>query len=299
MAEAETAGTRYCSRSDPMSESPPGAALRSVYVRLMESSSAEQLLEEALGVPFRGWDFAVLGERLVLEPPAWSFEQLVDDEAERAASMLDMGTGGGEWLSERRPAARTVATESWPPNVPVAAARLRPLGVVVVRDEGATDNVDQATREPRGRLAFHDGAFDLVVNRHESFVAVEVRRVLRDGGVFITQQAGSGAREFHDLLGLEPPADDAFRLELAVEQLEHSGLRVEASAVGTATTVFADIGALAWYLTNVPWGVHGFSIERHRDALLRLQGGPIRITSERFWVRARAQPSRRSLGARW
>ena len=252
------------------------------------ASSAEQLLEEALEVPFRGWDFSVLGERVVVEPPPWSFEQLVDDEAARAASMLDMGTGGGESLSQRRRAAHTVATESWAPNVPVAAARLRPLAIVVVRDEGAADNADQATREPRGRLAFRDAAFDLVVNRHESFVAREVRCVLREGGGFLTQQAGSGAREFHELLGLEPPADDDFHIDLAVEQLEDAGLRVEASAVGAATTVFADIGALAWYLTNVPWGVREFSIERHRDALLQLHGSPIRIASERFWVRARA-----------
>jgi hypothetical protein len=254
----------------------------------MAPSSAEQLLQNALEIPFRGWDFSVLGDRLVLEPPPWSFERIVDDEAVRAASMLDMGTGGGEWLSKRRHPGRTVATESWPPNVPIAAARLGPLGIAVVQDEGAADNADQATRAPRGRLAFREAAFDLVVSRHESFVAVEVRRALRDRGVFITQQAGSGARQFHQLLALDPPPDDDFHIDLAVEQLQRAGLRVEQSAVGTATAVFADIGALAWYLSNVPWGVGGFSIERHRDALLRLHGNPIRVASERFWIRARA-----------
>jgi SAM-dependent methyltransferase len=254
----------------------------------MAPSSAAQLLRDAREIPFHGWDLSVLGDRLVVDPPPWSFEQIVDDDAGRAASMLDMGTGGGEWLSGRRHPALTVATESWPPNVPVAAARLGPVGIAVVHDEGAVDNVDQATRNPRGRLAFREAAFDLVVNRHESFVAVEVRRVLRDGGVFVTQQAGSGAEQFHELLALEQPLDDDFHLELAVEQLQRAGLRIERAAVGTATTVFADIGALAWYLTNVPWGVRDFSIERHEDALLRLHGRPIRVPSERFWVRARA-----------
>jgi hypothetical protein len=254
----------------------------------MAPSPAEQLLQNALEIPFRGWDFSVLGGRLVLEPPPWSFERIVDDEAVRAASMLDMGTGGGEWLSKRRHPGHTVATESWPPNVPIAAARLGPLGIAVVQDEGAADNADQATRAPRGRLAFREAAFDLVVSRHESFVAVEVRRALRDRGVFITQQAGSGARQFHQLLALEPPPDDDFHIDLAVDQLQRAGLRVEQSAVGTATAVFADIGALAWYLSNVPWGVRDFSIERHRDTLLRLHGNPIRVASERFWIRARA-----------
>jgi SAM-dependent methyltransferase len=250
--------------------------------------SADELLDEALEVPFRGWDFSALGDRIVLEPPPWRFEQLVDAEAARARSMLDMGTGGGEWLSARKHAPRTVAAESWPPNVPVAEARLRELGIAVVQDEGATDNAAQAICEPRGRLAFRDGAFDLVVSRHESFVALEVRRVLRDAGVFITQQAGSGSSRFHELLGIAPPLDGDFHIELALEQLESAGLRVEQSEVGCATTVFADIGALAWYLTNVPWGVSDFSIERHREVLLRLHGGPIRIASERFWIRASA-----------
>jgi SAM-dependent methyltransferase len=254
----------------------------------MATSSAEQLLRDALDIPFCGWDLSVLGDRLMVEPPPWSFEQVVDAEAIRAASMLDMGTGGGEWLSDRRHPARTIATESWPPNVAVAAGRLGPLGIAVVQDEGAVDNADQASRKPRGRLAFREAAFDLVVNRHESFVAVEVRRVLRDGGVFVTQQAGSGARQFHGLLALEPPFDHDFHIDLAVEQLQRAGLRVAQSAVGTAVTVFADIGALAWYLSNVPWAVRGFSIERHRDALLRLHGGPIRVPSERFWIRALA-----------
>jgi len=160
----------------------------------------------------------------------------------------------------------------------------------VVQDEGAIDNADQADREPRGRLAFRDAGFDLVLNRHEAFVAAEVRRVLRDGGVFLTQQAGSGARRFHELLRLEPPPDDDFHLDLAVEQLERVGMRVEGSGVGLATTEFADIGALSWYLSNVPWAVRGFSIERHRDALLQLHGVPLRVTSERFWIRAIAAP---------
>jgi SAM-dependent methyltransferase len=240
-----------------------------------------------LAVPFRGWDFTVLGDRLVLEPPAWSFERMVDEAAARASSMLDMGTGGGEWLSGRRRAAvRTVATEGWPPNVPLAAARLALLGVPVVRDEGAADNVDQETGPARGRLAFRAGAFDLVVSRHEAFAAAEVRRVLVTGGTFLTQQASAGARPFHELLGLAPPPDRDLHLDLACAQLARAGFEIHDTAEGTATAVFRDVGALAWYLANVPWAVPDFSPERHRDALVALDGAPIRVEAERFWLRA-------------
>jgi hypothetical protein len=90
----------------------------------MTRSSAERLLREALTVPFRGWDFSVLGDRLAVEPPPWSFERIIDDAVAHATSIPDMGTGGGEWLSNRCHANRTVAPESWFPNVPIAAARL-------------------------------------------------------------------------------------------------------------------------------------------------------------------------------
>ena len=90
--------------------------------------------------------------------------------------------------------ARTVATETWPPNVDVAGRRLRPLGITVVRTDPAPDNVDQAEDETRGRLPFPDDSFALATSRHTSLVAGEVARVLDFDGAFLTQQVG-GAYE--------------------------------------------------------------------------------------------------------
>ncbi len=255
------------------------------------AASPDDLLERATDIPFRGWDFSLLGDRLTLEPPPWNLEGMVAELVGPGTTMtmLDMGTGGGEWLSGLARSSRVVATEGWAPNVPVAAARLRPLGIAVVQDEGAIDNVDQERQDRqhrRGRLAFRAGAFDLVVNRHEAFVADEVGRVLRAGGVFLTQQTTSGSAEFHRLLGLDPPAVEELTLALVVEQLTRAGFAIESTGEGVATTTFGDIGALAWYLSNVPWAVPGFGIPRCRDALLRLHGHPIRVPSTRFWVQA-------------
>ena len=247
----------------------------------------DQLLEDAEVTDFQGWDFTRLGARLVSEPPPWAFEEIVADHAARATTMLDMGTGGGEWLSSLRVRAPvTVATESWPPNVGVAAAKLHALGVPVVQDEGATDNLRQGREDPRGRLAFTAEAFDLVTNRHESFAASEVSRVLRREGTFVTQQAHSGSQQFHELLGVQPPQVEEFEIDLALEQLSAAGLIVDEADEGYATTIFADIGALAWYLRSIPWAVPGFSISAYRHALIRLHGDPIRVAAERFWVRA-------------
>ena len=247
----------------------------------------DELLAEAETTAFEGWDFSRLGDRLVAEPPPWDFAEIVAGAAARSSTMLDMGTGGGEWLSSLRVRATfTVATESWPPNVRVASARLATAGVPVVWTEGAPDNQGQEPTDPTGRLPFRNGAFDLVSNRHESFRAHEVARVLRPGGVFLTQQAHSGSRQFHELLGTEPPGVDELEPDVVAAQLRGAGLTIDEAEVGTATTVFADIGALAWYLRSVPWAVPGFTVPAYREALLRLPEGPIRVASQRFWIRA-------------
>jgi SAM-dependent methyltransferase len=251
-------------------------------------ADADELLAEAETTPFQGWDFSKLGDRLVLEPPPWDFAEIVANTAARATAMLDMGTGGGEWLSSLRARSPvTAATESWKPNVAVAAARLWALGVPVVRTEGAPDNCRQEPGDSTGRLPFRTEAFDLVTNRHESFRAGEVARVLRPDGLFLTQQAQSGSKEFHRLLGSEAPDLQEFELDIAVAQLRGAGLSIDEADMGIATTVFADIGALAWYLRSVPWAVPGFTISTYRQALLRLHGRPIRVGSRRFWIQAR------------
>lgn len=145
------------------------------------------LYAEGLTAPTEGWDFTRFGDRIRQEGPPWRYWDMVAELALGAGTMLDLGTGGGEQLAAFWAGARvrppfTVATESWPPNVPVAAARLRTLGIPVVHSEGAPDNDAQAADERRGRLPFIDGTFALVVDRHEAFNAREVKRVLASRG---------------------------------------------------------------------------------------------------------------------
>jgi len=204
-----------------------------------------------------------------------------------------MGTGGGEWLAALpfRPS-HTVATEAWAPNVPVARERLAPLGIDVVQVEGAPDNMVQASGQGGGHLPFETGSFDLVVNRHESFLAAEVARVLRPGGSFITQQLGDGVfREFSELLRAGPQVHDPWCLAQAVDQIEKAGLSVVRSAEGREEVTFADVGALAWYIKMVPWTVPDFTIARYRARLGELHerietNGPITLPLPGFYLEA-------------
>lgn len=245
------------------------------------------LLDEAERAPVAGWDFSWAAGRMTSSRVPWDFGALVADALRAATVALDMGTGGGEFLSWFTDLpARMVATESWAPNVPVAARRLAPRGIAVIHCEGAIDNAAQGS-DPGGRLPFRDGAFGLVLNRHESFDAAEVARVLAPGGRFLTQQAGSGQDQFHALLGLSVPARPAFDLDLLVGQAVRAGLAVEDAQVSREVLRFADIGALAWYLRMVPWAVPGFDISTHRQALEAAAGRDLVVHQERFLLSGR------------
>ena len=181
----------------------------------------------------------------------------------------------------------------------VAAGRLAALGIPVVDDEGAPDNVSQGSEGPpsgmAGRLPFRAAAFHLVTNRHEAFVAPEVARILAPGGCFLTQQIENAwADDFYRLLDLPPPPPPPRRwsLGLAVEHVAAAGLEVIARGEADERRTFLDVGALAWYLKVIPWAVPDFSIDAFRPRLTRLHawiavGGPLEVRMPHFWLEAR------------
>ena len=264
----------------------------------------DDLLTEARDAPFSGWDFSWLDARTTLtEDLPWSYRAEVTSRAAGAAAMLDMGTGGGELLAGIRPRpARTVATESWPPNVGIAASRLRPLGIPVVHCAGAPDNMSDeaaaAAPGPPGVLPFADGTFDLVINKHESFRGDEVARVLAPGGIFVTQQVDChSSDDLYQLLGMEPPPAPDTWLPLAVSQLEAAGLTILVTAAGRARRSFQHVGAVIYYLKVVDWAVPGYSLDaflpRLREAWQTSAAWPWPMSEPRFLVVA-ARGSRRA-----
>jgi SAM-dependent methyltransferase len=234
-----------------------------------------------------GWDFSHLAGRTTDEDPPWDFEEECRAWLARSGHVLDMGTGGGERLSGLSDVLPedTVATEGWPPNLPVARARLAGLSIPVAEYD--------ADARPAMAMPFPDGRFDLVMNRHESFDPAELIRVLRPGGVFLTQQVGGdNFPEAHQLFGSAPRHPD-ITLDEVTRGLAAAGFRVEASASWSGTSRFHDIGALVSYFTLVPWNVpDDFSASRYAPTLLRLHaegpalGRPVCFTSSRFWLRA-------------
>lgn len=244
--------------------------------------SFDQLVAAATAFTMEGWDWSALDGRYLETPPPWDYRALVRAALPHAQTLLDMGTGGGEFLSSLPPLpAETWATEGYLPNLPVAQARLARLGVRVV----AVDD--------ESRLPLPDAHFDLVINRHESFDPAEVRRILRPGGRFLTQQVGGQDNAelnaaLRDRVTLSYPDWSA---ETAAAQLRGAGLEVTDAREAFSHGHFRDIGAMVMYLRITPWQIADFDLARDRPRLLTLhrqmeQAGGLVTRVHRFFVAA-------------
>lgn len=242
----------------------------------------ERLIAEALQQGFSGWDFAYIDERWRMSPTSWDYRQRILGRLPRAISLLDMETGGGEFLASLEPLPPvTYATEGYPPNQLIARERLEPLGVQVVEVKSDQD------------LPFEDTQFDLVINRHGAFSAGEIYRVLRSGGLFITQQVGGRDNlRLNELLEADiAPDHAAWRLEAAARELESAGLQIVDQREEFPDTVVSDIGAVVYYLRGIPWQIADFEVDAYRPQLQALHGliqeaGGLHLESHRFYIEA-------------
>ncbi|GGX85157.1 methyltransferase type 11 [Streptomyces minutiscleroticus] len=270
----------------------------------------EDLLAEGEAVPTEGWDFSWFDGRASEQRPSWGYARLLAERMRRAEAVLDVQTGGGEVLASVPVAPPVVAaTESWPPNLEIARRNLARFGAVVVEVADAAG------------LPFASDRFDLVVSRHPVVTRWdEVRRVLRPGGTYLTQQVGAHTvGELADFLReAGPPAvraapsgedagaggggDDPPRTPFttrsgtspvtAVRCAEAAGLEVVDVRQEACRMEFHDIAAVVHFLRKVIWIVPGFAVDAYRDRLRALHGfmerhGPFVAYSQRYLIEAR------------
>jgi SAM-dependent methyltransferase len=195
-----------------------------------------------------------------------------------------MGTGGGEFLlTLDPPKGRTYATESYPPNVERCKRILPDYGI----------DVRQVFHDDE--LPFEDHFFDLVINRHESFSAREVFRIMKPGGTFITQQVGGqnnrGLAKW--ILGCETNVVDAgFDFAKASKQLICAGFTIVEAEEYYPILTFYDVGALVYFAKIIEWEFPGFTVRKCFDKLCQLQAqiekdGFVKSSEHRFFIVAK------------
>ena len=237
-----------------------------------ERSAALARLKPAVGRArsFSGWDFPDMKiPQLMEQGPPWDYAALVRQYARGALAALDLGTGGGEFVASIRGdlPQRTVATEEWWVNAPIAYRRLEALKADVVWCRSL-------------HLPFRGETFDLVFDRHEELEPAEVARVLQRGGAVVTQQVGPEnwcelQRYFGDATsgnrGNSRLADFGDIRGAYTSGFASAGLRIVRSEQHDYRVAYESLADFVFMLLITPWTVPDFDVERDLELLVKLE----------------------------
>jgi len=239
--------------------------------------------EEAVA-QIHGWDFSHIEGRYEEEEDLpWNYESVIRKYLKDEMRILDYDTGGGEFLlSLKHPFLNTAATEGYPPNVALCKEKLLPLGI----DFKACDDP--------AKIPYADESFDMIINRHGDFDAKELYRLLKKGGIFITQQVGGdNDRNLVEMVlpDTEKPFPDLY-LEKQEKAFEEAGFDVIEKGEAYRPIVFYDIGAFVWFARIIVWEFPDFSVDKCFEQLLKMQqmieeNGKVEGTIHRYMIVAK------------
>ena len=211
----------------------------------------------------KGWSFSHIRGCYAKEKDwPWDYDAIVRSYLKPDWRLLDYDTGGGEYLlSLCHPHKNTAATEGYPPNVELCRMKLLSLGIDF-----------KECRNPSS-IPFADNSFDMIINRHGGFDPDEIYRLLRSGGVFVTEQIGGG--NDRDLVKMvlpdvEPPYPDLY-LDKQKPRFVEAGFQIIQAEEAYRRVYFYDVGAFVWFAKVVEWEFPGFSVDKCFDRLLEMQ----------------------------
>lgn len=210
-----------------------------------------------------GWDFSHIHERYDEERDlSWDYEKSIRDYLMKDDCILDYDTGGGEFvLSLGHPYDKTYVTEGFLPNVELCKKRLLPLGIHF-----------KECHDP-SHIPYNDEMFDMIMNRHGDFNVEEFYRLLKEGGMVITEQVG--CYNDRDLVEMVLPETDMLFPDLYLrkqkEIFENKGFHIIEAKEDFRPIYFYDVGAFVWYAHIIEWEFPNFSVDRCFERLLKMQ----------------------------
>lgn len=199
-----------------------------------------------------------LAPRVHPATPPWDFDALVADAVRGTTAVLEVTSG---------------------------EPTISPDGFTLV-------GLDPDAEDPTA-LPYPERCIDVVVDRHGGYDAAEVARVLRPGGVLLSDQvAGDDVVDLHAVFGAPLPRPH-LTLDSRAGELTDVGLEVTRREPWHGPLAFDDVAALVSYLTRVPWrSPSDFMVDGYGNTLIYLHmrapawGQPLVFTQSRFLLRA-------------
>ncbi len=221
------------------------------------------LAEEAIA-HIKGWDFSHIEGKFTSgeDDMPWDYKTVIKKYLKPTDKILDMDTGGGEFLlSLGHPYSLTSATEGYAPNVALCRETLTPLGI------------DFREMENESQMPFEDASFDIVLNRHGSYDPKEIYRVLKPGGLFITQQVGED-NDWELIQLVLPGKEKSFpghNVKKQSELFTANGFSELEQGEVHKPIRFYDTAALVWFARVIVWEFVDFSVDACFDRLLEVE----------------------------
>lgn len=246
----------------------------------------ESCLKEEEIAHIKGWNFSHIRDRYDEEDDIpWDYKSVILSYLKDDMKLLDYDTGGGEFLlSLSHPYKNTSATEGYPPNVLLCKEKLLPLGI------------DFRECNDCSSLPYEDESFDIYINRHGDFDPKEAFRVLKKGGLFITQQVG-GENDRDLVLRVLPNSKAPFhdmKLDIQKKRFIDSGFKIIDAKEHFGSIKFYDTSAFVWFARIIEWEFEGFSVEKCFPELIKIEEeieskGYIEGTTHRYLIVAKKE----------
>jgi SAM-dependent methyltransferase len=230
-----------------------------------------------------GWDFGRL--HVIEEGREWYFYDKIVEHCDPSTVLLDIGTGGGKKVLQIAPAVLLLV------GVDISAEMVRVAQKSLRASQAKNVRFHQMAAQS---LRFPENFFDVVSCRQAAFSPAEVARVLRQDGVFLTQQVSEADKlnikqAFGRGQGFGVP--DGTLKERYIAELGELGFDVQTFEYD-ATEYYQTVEDMIFLLRNTPIIPDLGKDGRDFDTLARLiaenqTDKGIRTNSKRFMIVAR------------
>jgi SAM-dependent methyltransferase len=191
-----------------------------------------------------GWDFSKL--LITYEGIEWDFYEEVMKRCKKEDVLLDIGTGGGESILS------IASSLHFTIGIDLSSSMVETAEVNLKKSKLSNTRFFQMSSDD---LQFPNGFFDVISSRHAPFNSIEVARVLKAGGIFLTQQVSEADKlNIKKAFGRGQSFDeiDGTLKEIYIQELKKAGFSKIQSLEYNATTYFQRTEDLIFLLKHTP-----------------------------------------------
>ena len=229
-----------------------------------------------------GWDFSKINSRTIVENKTWKITDIIKSYLNKDKIVLDLGIGGGEKTLLLSPLCKEL----------IGIDNSEEMIIKANDNLKKTDNNNcKFIVAYIKSLPFNDEYFDVITCRHAPINVTEIHRVLKKGGIFISQQVGEEDKlNIKDIFGRgqnfsHKSGEQVKRVLEEFKKLDFEIIKFERY---NAIEYYKDMQDIIFLLENTPI-TPNFNIKKDKEKLKELEvkygtDKGIKTNSERYLI---------------